>query len=205
MRLPPGVSGQACSKAQVRQRLDPGRTTADAGHCLALAGLSHCVLPGSGSCTGTSFGPEHFTRVWTLAPTSPGLYSGPKARGREGGASDRSHTVLSKEQGKTAPGAWPAHSRGLSTGIATGQEGWAHQAPSPTMMIVQQSLYINSLFTLNSNTDKRHIHTKEEVQVATLPTLDPRRISNSQVERRVWEGGTGTSTQPTGGRDSSER
>lgn len=51
------------------------------------------------------------------------------------------------------------------------------------MMIVQQSLYINSLFTLNSNTDKRHINTKEEVRVETLLTLDRRRISNSQVLR----------------------
>lgn len=33
--------------------------------------------------------------------------------------------------GQDSPRAWPTHSRGLSTGIATGQEGWAHQAPSP--------------------------------------------------------------------------
>lgn len=138
MRLPPVVSGQTCTKARKAvagslqghsSRNQSGR--ADAGRCLAPAGLSHCVLLDGCSCTGTSFGREHFARVWTPTPTSPGLHS--RAQGSRDGRTEpwTDPTVLSEQQGKTVPRGWHTHSRGQSKGTAASWGGWAHQVPSP--------------------------------------------------------------------------
>lgn len=51
---------------------------------LIAAGLSHCVLLGGCSCTGTSFGWEHFTRVWTQLRLHQVCTPGPKDPGTGG-------------------------------------------------------------------------------------------------------------------------
>lgn len=211
LRLPPGGVRQAHTTAQKGSGWTPTRTQqsrsvgeADAGRCLAPAGLSHRVLLGGCSCTGTSFGRAHCTRVWTPPPTSPGLRSG--AQGSRDGRLDPQTDPRILPNNRTDGARGLAHlQQGPEQGHSRWPGGWHTRHPLPVMTIVQQSLYINSLFTLNSNTDKRHINTRKRCGGDAADFGSEAHEQQPGSERRVWEGGTGTSTQPAGGRDSSER